>query len=62
MFLPALCVSILCMNTSLIIISMYYQDSNKLKVSVIEYNIVIFYYKDRIFDKIFLDRLNLVNK
>ena len=53
MFLPALCVSILCMNTSLIIISMYYQVSNKLIVSVIEYNIVIFYYKDRIFDKIF---------
>ena len=41
---------------------MYYQVSNKLIVSVIEYNIVIFYYKDRIFDKIFLDRLNLVNK
>jgi len=57
MFLPALCVSILCMNTSLIIISMYYQYSNKLKVSVIEYNIVIFYYKDRIFDKIFFGQI-----
>lgn len=53
MFPPALCVSILCMNTSLIIISMYYQYSNKFKVSVIEYHIVIFYYKDKIFDKIF---------
>ena len=62
MFPPALCVSILCMNTSLIVISMHYQYSNKFKVSVIEYHIVIFYYKDKIFDKIFLDRLNLVNK
>ena len=36
---------------------MYYQYSNKLKVSVIEYNIVIFYYKDRIFDKIFFGQI-----